>query len=220
MSAKLLRLSIALQGQAFLLLLLLFGGIGRVDGQIYPQAPSKNSEFCTLCGIQLSSESVALVVRGRRVPLCQAEVETFLNNQERYFSGSQPKSALFQEDFSAPAGTAQGGIGHGWFLFGLLVLSSLIFGGLSGYRALSMSLPPLKSFFIGFFLNLLGFLYIISRPAGQNQHQVPKGLVKIPATAAPKPCPACREFNHPTATQCLACRKELRPLQQSEVNRA
>ena len=220
MCAKPLRLAVLLRGTALLLLLVLFGGVGRVGGQSYSRVPAKNSESCTVCGVELTSDDAALIVRGRRIPLCQAHVETFLNNLERSFSSRQPRSALFQEDLSGPPGTAQGGISQGWFLFGLLVLSSLIFGGLSGYRALSMGLPPLAPFFVGFFLNLPGFLYVISRPAGQGHLKVPKGLVKVPETVAPAPCPACGEVNHPTARQCLACGQELHPSQRSEVTRA
>ena len=219
MSAKPLRLAAVLQATA-LLLLVLFGGVGRAGGQTYSRVPARDTELCTVCGAKLTPEDVALIVRGRRTPLRRAHVETFLNNLERSFSSRQPRSALFQEDLSAPPGTAQGGISRGWFLFGLLVLSSLIFGGLSGYRALSMGLPPLTPFFVGFFLNLPGFLYVISRPAGQGRLKVPKGLVKVPETVAPAPCPACGEVNHPTARQCLACGQELHPSQQSEVTRA
>lgn len=220
MSAKPLRLATAPRGTALLLLLVLFGGAGRVGAQVYSRVPARNSELCTLCGAGLTSEDVTLIVRGRRTPLCRADVETFLNDLERSFSSRQPKGALFQEDLSGPPGTAQGGISQGWFLFGLLVLSALIFGGLSGYRALSMGLPPLAPFFIGFFLNLPGFLYVISRPAGQDYMKVPKGLVKVPETLAPAPCPACGEVNHPTARQCPGCGEELHPSQQSDVTRA
>lgn len=220
MCAKPLRLAVLLRGTALLQLLLLFGGVDRVGGQTYSRVPAENSDSCTVCRAKLTSEDVTLIVRGRRNPLCQAHLETFLSDLERSFSSRQPRSALFQEDLSAPPGTAQGGISRGWFLFGLLVLSSLVFGGLSGYRALSMGLPPLAPFFIGFFLNLPGFLYVISRPAGQGRGQVPRGLVKVPETAAPAPCPACGEVNHPTARQCPGCGKELAPSQQSEVTRA
>ena len=219
MSAKPQPLANTLQGTALLLLLVLFGGVGRIEGQVYSRVPARNSELCTRCGADLTSEDVALIVRGRRTPLCQADIGPFLNNLERIFSSKQPKGALFQEDFSAPPGTAQGGISQGWFLFGLLVLSGLIFGGLSGYRALSMGLPPLTPFFVGFFLNLPGYLYVISRPAGRDHMKVPKGLVKVPETVAPAPCPACGEVNHPTARRCLGCGKELHPSQQSEAAR-
>ena len=220
MCAKPLRLAAVLRGTALPLLLVLFGGVGQVSGQTYSRVPAKNSELCTVCGAELTSSDVTLIVRGRRTPLCQAHVETFLNNLERSFYSRQPRGALFQEELSAPPGTAQGGISQGWFLFGLLVLSALIFGALSGYRALSMGLPPLAPFFIGFFLNLPGFLYVISRPAGQGPMKVPKGLVKVPETVAPTPCPACGEVNHPTARKCPRCGKELAPSQQSEVTRA
>ncbi|MFQ5675448.1 MAG: hypothetical protein ACE5G1_06080, partial [bacterium] len=63
-----------------------------------------------------------------------------MNNQEKYFAELQPKSALFQENFGAPPGAAQGGISLGWFLFGSYVLLALIFSGLSGHAAVSKGL--------------------------------------------------------------------------------
>ncbi len=208
-----------IQGLAFLVI---FGMASQAPGnqEPYPRVPAKISEFCTVCRVPLTAEDIALIVRGRRIPLCRAEVETFLSNREKLFSSKQPKSALFQEELSAPPGTAQGGISWGWFLFGLVVLSSLVFGGLSGYRALSRGLPPLVPFFIGFFLNVLGYLYIISRPANREGRPAPKGLVKVPTTAQPSPCPACANLNHPTARRCTSCGQDLRPSRESEVARA
>ena len=208
-----------IQGLVFLVIL---GTANWVQGgqHHYPRVPAKTSEFCTVCGASLTVEDVTLIVRGRRIPLCGSEVETFMGNQEKYFSSKQSRSALFQEDLSAPSGTAQGGISLGWFLFGLVVLSSLVFGGLSAYRALSKGLSPLASFFTGFFLNVLGYLYVFSRPAKLGTRQIPKGLVKVPTTAQPVPCPACADLNHPAARQCLSCGQDLRPSEESEVARA
>ena len=204
-----------------LVLLVMLGTANWAIGyqQTYPRVHARTSDFCTMGRASLTVEDVALMVRVRRIPLGQSDVENFMSDQEKYFSSKQSRSALFQEHLAAPPGTAQGGISQGWFFFGLLVLSSLVFGGLSAYLALSKGLSPLAPFFTGFFLNVLGFLYVVSRPASQDYQQVPKGLVKVPTTAQPLPCPACTNLNHPAAQQCISCGQELSPSQESEVAR-
>src|SRR5262249_3246397 len=116
----------------------------------YPVFPAKKGERCTVCGAPLGEDDVALIVRGRRVPLGKSMVDTFLADEEKYFAVKQPKAALFQEELTAPVGATQGGISWTWFLFGLYVLLSLIFGALSGYRAVSRGLQPIPYFFVGF----------------------------------------------------------------------
>lgn len=185
----------------------------------YPSVPAKPGERCTVCGVSLTENDVALIVRGRRVPLNNAMVDSFLRNQEKYFSTKQPKGALFQEELKTSAGVAQGGISSGWFLFGLYMLVALIFGGMSGYTAVSKGLQPIPHFFIGFFFSALGYLYVLSRPAAVTKGEIPAGLVKVPATHAPVPCPDCGNTNHPAATKCVGCGAKLQPLMQSEVTR-
>ena len=101
----------------------------------YQSVPARPGELCTVCGTPLTEDDVALIVKGRRVPLNKAMVNAFLQNQEKYFTKMQPRGALFQEELDAPAGTALGGVSLGWFLFGSYVLVALIFGGMSGYAA-------------------------------------------------------------------------------------
>ena len=185
----------------------------------YPVVSAKIGEHCTVCGVALTEEDVALIVRGRRVPLNKEMVDTFLNDQEKYFSEKQPKGALFQEELQAPAGVAQGGISRGWFLFGLYVLAGLIGGGLSAYNAVSKGLRSIPYFFIGFFFNVLGYLYVLTRPSQAAEGTIPAGLVKVPTTQAPSACPACGNTNHPSACLCAACGVTLRPTRQSEVAR-
>lgn len=184
----------------------------------YPVVSAKIGEHCTVCGVALTEKDVALIVRGRRVPLNKEMVDTFLNDQEKYFSQKQPKGALFQEELRAPAGVAQGGISLGWFLLGLYVLLGLIGGGLSAYIAVSKSLRSAPYFFIGFFFNALGYLYVLTRPS-RVVERIPSGLVKVPTTQAPLACPACGNTNHPTARRCAACGDNLQPASQSEVAR-
>src|SRR6266511_4140931 len=64
----------------------------------YPVVPAKAGERCTVCGAPLGEDDVALLVRGRRVPLGKSMVDTFLADEEKYFAEKQPKSALFQEE--------------------------------------------------------------------------------------------------------------------------
>lgn len=182
--------------------------------------PAKIGERCTVCGVALTEDDVALIVRGRRVPLNKNMVATFMSDPEKYFAKSQPKSALFQEELSAPAGAALGGISSGWFLFGLYVLAALVFSGLSGYAAVSKGLSPIPHFFIGFFFSALGYLYVLTRPAAVKKGAIPGGLVKVPATPAPVACPQCGYTNHPSAKTCANCGSKLQPQMESEVARA
>jgi hypothetical protein len=103
----------------------------------YEKVPYQPGEICVVSGKHLVEGDVALIVRGRRVPLCFSKVDTFLKYQDKYFAHMQPKGALFQEELSAPQGAALGGVTSGWFLFGLYVLAALVFGGMSGYAAVS-----------------------------------------------------------------------------------
>jgi hypothetical protein len=186
----------------------------------YPLVPAKPGEKCTVCGTDLSEDDVALIVKGRRVPLDRTMVDEFLANQGMYFSQLQPKGALFQEDLDSPAGTSLGGLTKGWFLFGLFVLVSLVFAGLSGYAAVSKGLRPLPHFLIGLFFSAFGFIYVITRPSTAPHGGIPHGLVKVPVTASPVPCEKCGGSNHPSAETCASCGAKLKPRIESEVERA
>ena len=105
-----------------LVLLVMLGTANWAIGyqQTYPRVHARTSDFCTMGRASLTVEDVALMVRVRRIPLGQSDVENFMSDQEKYFSSKQSRSALFQEHLAAPPGTAQGGISQGWFFFGLL----------------------------------------------------------------------------------------------------
>lgn len=181
--------------------------------------PAKPGEHCTVCGVLLTAEDVALIVRGRRVPLNKAMVNTFMDDPEKYFAMLQPRSALFQEELTPRAEVAQGGISLGWFLFGLYMLVALVFAGMSAYTAVSNGLTPIPHFFVGLFFNIFGYLYVLTRPAVVEKRAIPAGLVKVPATNAPVPCPLCGYANHPSASKCTGCGGKLEPLMESEVTR-
>jgi len=185
----------------------------------YPEVPAEAGELCTVCGASLSENDVALIVKGRRVPLDRTMVNEFLQNKDKYFAKMQARGALFSESVDAPAGTSQGGITWGWFLAGMYVLVALIFGGMSGYIAVGKGLRPIPAFFIGFFLSAFGFLYVVSQPRAVEEGKIPAGFVKVPVTSAPVTCSKCAYANHPSASKCAGCGSALEPIVESEVAR-
>jgi len=187
----------------------------------YRKVPVKPGERCIICGKKLDGAKgdSAFIIHGRRVPLKAMMVDSFMNNQEKYFAKLEPKGALFQEEFEAGGSVALGGISSAWFLAGLYVFVALIFGGLSGCTAVAKGLRPMPHFFIGFVFSALGFLYVLTRPSKVRAGEVPGGLVKVPATYEPVPCPDCGTTNHPSAKRCSGCDAELQPLIQPEIER-
>ncbi len=196
-----------------------FSQAGSREGE-YQRVPAKPGEYCTVCNVPLDpAQDVALIVRGRRVPLNHTMVDSFLRTQERYFAQKQPRGALFQEELKTAPGVSLGGISLGWFLFGSYVLLALICGGLSGYAAVGKGLPPIHHFFIGFGFSLIGYIYVLTRASQVKAGEIPEGLVKVPVTNAPVTCPKCGNTNHPSAQHCSMCGADLQPRYESEVAR-
>lgn len=143
--------------------------------------------------------------------------DTLTQPLEKVSSRESPQSALFKSDMprenSNPAET-----NWLWLWLGLYVLSGLIFGGLSGYAAISRGLPQRPYFFIGFFLSVIGYVYVVTRPIRVKQN-VPAGLVKVPETYAPVPCKKCGYTNHPASKKCAGCGTSLHPRLASDVDR-
>lgn len=183
----------------------------------YDTLAAKSGERCAVCGARLTDNDVALIVKGRRVPLDRMDISEFMQHQDKYFASLQPKGALFQEEMGPESG-GRGSVGMGWFLFGLYVLIALLSGGLSGYAAIGKGLKPLPNFFVGFAFSIFGYIYVLTRP--RQGGEIPTGLVKVPDTAAPIACPKCGNTNHPTARRCSACQAELQPATDSEASRA
>jgi putative flippase GtrA len=185
----------------------------------YKVMPAKPGERCTICDVPLDEGDVALMVRGRRVPLDRSMVDSFMSNQAKYFAEKQPRSALFSEEMTSEHGVSLGGITLGWFIFGTYILVALIFGGLSGYAAISKGLPTIRYFFSGFVFIVFGYLYVLSRPSTAKAGEIPDGFVKVPNTAKPVACPNCGHGNHPSAKVCASCGGQLQPTTQSDVAR-
>lgn len=184
----------------------------------FPRVEVRPGDECIICNVPLTRGGLVFLVRGRRVPLMTAMVDSFLDNQEMIFAQLQPRSALFQEDYNAPPGTALGGIGWGWFLAGLYILAGMIFGGLAGYCAVRRDVKLRTAFVLGFLFNLPGLLIVLSKPRKTDVF-IPPGLVKVHATPDPVPCLGCGSGNHPSARKCASCGAELTPVVESEVAR-
>ena len=186
----------------------------------YPIVAAKAGEICIVCGMPVSNGDIAIVLKGRRMPVMKDMEETVLRNPEFYFKHKQARGALFQEDFQSPSGAVRASVSLGWFLVGLYILSALIFGGLSGAAAVSKGLPPISSFFLGLALSLFGYLFVLTRRSSRASHGVPTSLLKVPATQSPLACPQCGNTNHPAATSCALCHVSLSPQGQSDLSRA
>jgi len=185
----------------------------------YPIVTAKTGEICIVCGKPVSSDDIAIILKGRRMPVMKDMAETLLRNPEIYFRNKQAKGALFQEEFLGP-GAASTGVSLGWFLAGLYVLSALIFGGLSGSAAVARGLPPIASFFLGLGFSLFGYLYVLTRPSDEARRGFSTCGLKVSATQSPLACPQCGNTNHPGAVSCALCRVLLSPQGQSDQSRA
>jgi len=186
----------------------------------YPIVTAKPGEICIVCGMPVSSGDIAIILKGRRMPVMKDMAETVLRNPEIYFRDKQAKGALFQEEFPGPPGAASSGVSLGWFLAGLYVLSALIFGGLSGSAAVTRGLPPIASFFLGLGFSLFGYLYVLTRPSDEARRGFSACGLKVSATQSPLACPQCGNTNHPAAVSCALCRVSLSPQGQSDLSRA
>ena len=114
--------------------------------KITPRVEVRPGDHCTVSGKPLGPGDVCLLVDGRRVPLKKEAVDIFLNNQEKYFSKLQPKSALFTESM----GNSKS-LSINWFIFGIYILVGLIFAALTSHTAVGKGLKPIPWFFTGLF---------------------------------------------------------------------
>src|SRR5512134_1851382 len=80
----------------------------------YPIVAAKAGEMCTVCGMPVSNGDVAIILKGRRMPVMKDMAETVLRNPEIYFRDKQAKGALFQEEFQGPPGAVSSGVSLGW----------------------------------------------------------------------------------------------------------
>ncbi len=186
-----------------------FGTIGK------PQ----RGETCLVCNEPVGVDDRVYIVNGQRVPThvvgCDAELK---RAPERYLARLKPRGAFLGAE-PGPRAT----LSPSWFFLGSYVLLGLVFAGICGYRALNHCLNAVPWFFAGFFFNIAGYFVLLTRHPDERKPALlglPKGLVKIPATYAPRPCPGCGAMNHPSASSCSGCGAKLQPLVPSEVAKA
>ena len=179
----------------------------------YPRVEVRPGDHCLVSGKPLGPDDVCLLVDGRRVPLKKEAVSIFLNNQEKYFSKLQPKSALFTESMGKPTSLSMG-----WFIFGIYVLIGLIFAALTSHKAVGKGLRPIPWFFVGLLFNALGYLAVLTKKS-EATGNIPEGFAKVPLTSAPSICPKCGYENHPSAKNCSSCGTGLSPETTSEVEK-
>jgi predicted nucleic acid-binding Zn ribbon protein len=201
----------------------LFAGLPAALGQVaarvqgdtltYRLVPAEYGEHCLICGMQLTADDVALIYRGRRVPLKRAMVEQFLQDPDRYFFKLEPRAALFDEH-----AVVRRRLQTGWLVVGFAILTSLLFAGLSAHQAVRKGLQPVPWFFAGLAFNAFGYLMILTRK-GTPGSDVPEGWAKVRLTAEPVHCRNCGAEIHPSARRCPFCGRETTPVVSSEVER-
>ena len=174
----------------------------------------KKGDRCIVCDIPLKEGTgIALLIKGRRVTIDLEHLDEFLQDKEFYFSKLKPRGALFQE-----SAVLLNTLKSGWFILGCLIVLSLIMGGLSCHLAIKRGYPPISWFFIGFFLNIFGLLWVVLKRERTIQ-KLPAGWAKIPQTASPVNCPSCGAPNHPGAERCIKCNSRFWPEIETEVKR-
>jgi hypothetical protein len=195
--------------------------VGQEPGKMvapYTIVEARAGETCIVCDKAVGATDRVYEVEGQRAPVHVGACDNaFRRNPGHFLARLKPRGAfLGAEPNLGP------NISWRWFAFGIYVLLGLVFGGVCAYRAVSHALKPLPWFLAGFFLNLLGFLALVTRPAGDSSRApagLPPGLVKVPTTYSPRACPRCGEMNHPSATSCVGCGNKIAPLLTSEVTR-
>ena len=196
--------------------------LGKVPGRDitrYRVVEPRAGEICIVCDKPIGATDRVYEVEGLRVPVHRGVCEAaFAGYPERFLSRLKPRGAfLGAEPNHAP------NISWGWFALGVYVLLGLLFGASCAYRAVNHALSPWPWFLAGFLLNLIGFLALVLRPAGDSRKApagLPLGLVKVPNTSSPMACPRCGAMNHPSATACAECGNKIEPQGISEVTRA
>ncbi|MAT40322.1 MAG: hypothetical protein CL946_12040 [Ectothiorhodospiraceae bacterium] len=175
----------------------------------------RDSDRCIVCGSPVSEEDYAFLYKGRRVAVHRAEIGTFLANPSKYFASMQARGGLFSEE----AVPGNGGMGLGWFWFGVLIACSLLCAAGSATIAVKKGYPAVLWFFAGLIVNVIGFA-VIAMKERKEEVDLPPHLQKVRTTSSSIQCSSCGNMNHPSANRCSKCGNELEPDSDSDVQRA
>jgi hypothetical protein len=192
-----------------------------------PRVPARPGETCIVCNNPVGPGDSVYLVQGQRVPVHADEEREFLSHPRKYLMRLKPLGgALLGADSNQPGMTNRAGndrpqVTRMWIYTGLYILLGLVFAALCAHRALHTGHSPVAWFGLGLVLNAIAYILLLTRPKREIRALagVPPGLGKIAATHAPRRCPKCGAFNHPSAVRCLACGASLSPEVESEVRR-
>lgn len=189
-----------------------------VDGKTVGQrVEARPGETCLVCREPIASNDPVYRVQGQRVAVHSGEHEQTLRGRLSYWLAQiQPRGALFSAERSRSS------LSRFWFFAGLYVLLGLIFAGAAAHLAVQKALPPIPWFFLGLFLNAVGYLILLTRAPGDRQSfpaGIPTGLQKVPRTYDSSLCPCCGSPLHPAAHACADCGGDVQPSLESEADR-
>ena len=180
-----------------------------------PRSAPVQGEICVVCNRPVGTDDDVYIVHGQQMAVhrgeCLGELESHI---EKYKARLRPSGNFLGIEPDATAALTTR-----WLALGLYVLVGLVFAALSVNRAINAGQSPAPWFFAGFFLNIFAWTVLVARHR-RIASLAPKGLAKVPQTAAPLACPTCGHLNHPAASKCLGCGAKLEPATDSEAARA
>lgn len=176
---------------------------------------------CLVCGREMENNEAAIVeYRGQSHPVCPVRGEKAwaealkTGTADRFTRTIEPRSALFQGDTKF---LNRGFESDFWLYTGCILTIAILSGGFAAALAQLTSRNSHLAFPLGFLLPFIGiFLVFLLNKSPANGHH--KGR-KVASTDEPLSCPECSAGNHPSASRCSRCGKELNPRIRSEASK-
>ncbi|MCP5113322.1 MAG: hypothetical protein GY953_21020 [bacterium] len=169
--------------------------------ELSERLPVHDSETCVVCSREVAASGAAYLVGGQRIAVCQQCQPAFEAAPGAHIARLRPNSMIF-------GAQTQSYLDDAWIWLGILILTGILFGGLSAHLAVRKGRPPLKSFLLGFFFSVPAYAFLLLKPASEDK-AAPAGMRKVPLTHDPAACPGCGNGNHPAAVRCSSCGAEL-----------
>lgn len=184
-----------------ILAVLLVGFSVTAAEKLSERLPVHDGETCVMCGREVPKTGAAYRAGGQRVAVCQQCEPKFRMDPDGHMAALRPSNMIFDAQ-------TESYLGDGWIWLGIWALLGVVFGGLSAHLAVRKGTPPLRSFLLGFFFSIPGYVFVAFQPDAVVS-AAPDGLRKVPLTHDPMPCPSCGNTNHPSAIACSDCGAEL-----------